>query len=47
VSPASVQALCYAKLGDRNAAMTWAKRAADGGNHSWFRLGEAYSLICL
>ena len=30
------QALCYAKLGDRNAAMQWAKRAADGGNHSWF-----------
>jgi tetratricopeptide (TPR) repeat protein len=30
------QALCYAKLGDRDNAMRWVRRAADGGNHSWF-----------
>jgi eukaryotic-like serine/threonine-protein kinase len=30
------QALCYAKLGNRDAAIRWARRAADGGNHSWF-----------
>ncbi len=30
------QALCYAKLGDRDAAMHWVNRAAELGNHSWF-----------
>ncbi|HYU23935.1 MAG TPA: hypothetical protein VEO74_01935, partial [Thermoanaerobaculia bacterium] len=30
------QALCYAKLGNHDAAIRWARRAADGGNHSWF-----------
>jgi len=30
------QALCFAKLGDRDAAMKWVRRAAEGGNHSWF-----------
>jgi tetratricopeptide (TPR) repeat protein len=30
------QALCYAKLGDKAAAIRWARRAAEGGNHSWF-----------
>jgi tetratricopeptide (TPR) repeat protein len=30
------QALCYAKLGDRDTAMRWVRRAAEGGNHSWF-----------
>jgi serine/threonine-protein kinase len=30
------QALCYAKLGDHAAAIAWARRAAEGGNHSWF-----------
>ena len=30
------QALCYAKLGDRDNAMRWVRRAAEGGNHSWF-----------
>jgi tetratricopeptide (TPR) repeat protein len=30
------QALCYARLGDRNAAMHWVNRAAELGNHSWF-----------
>jgi serine/threonine-protein kinase len=30
------QALCYAKLGDRDTAMKWVRRAAEGGNHSWF-----------
>jgi len=30
------QALCYAKLGDRNNAMHWVNRAAELGNHSWF-----------
>jgi tetratricopeptide (TPR) repeat protein len=29
------QALCYAKLGNRDAAMQWINRAAEGGNHSW------------
>jgi len=29
------QALCYAKLGDRDAAMRWVTRAAELGNHSW------------
>ncbi|HEV7484466.1 MAG TPA: protein kinase [Thermoanaerobaculia bacterium] len=30
------QALVYAKLGDRDAAMHWVKRSAELGNHSWF-----------
>ena len=30
------QALCYAKLGDRDAAMRWVNRSAELGNHSWF-----------
>jgi eukaryotic-like serine/threonine-protein kinase len=30
------QALCYAKLGDRDAAMHWVNRSAELGNHSWF-----------
>jgi serine/threonine protein kinase/tetratricopeptide (TPR) repeat protein len=30
------QALVYAKLGDRDAAMHWVNRSADLGNHSWF-----------
>src|SRR4029078_6979419 len=30
------QALCFAKLGDRDTAMKWVRRAAEGGNHSWF-----------
>jgi serine/threonine-protein kinase len=30
------QALCYAKLGDKASAIRWARRAAEGGNHSWF-----------
>lgn len=30
------QALCYAKLGDRDAAMRWVNRSAQLGNHSWF-----------
>jgi serine/threonine-protein kinase len=30
------QALCYAKLGDRHAAMRWVNRSAELGNHSWF-----------
>jgi len=29
------QALCFAKLGKRDAAMRWVNRAAEGGNHSW------------
>ena len=30
------QAFCYAKLGDRDAAMHWVNRSAELGNHSWF-----------
>jgi serine/threonine-protein kinase len=30
------QALCYAKLGDRDAAIRWVKRSAELGNHSWY-----------
>src|SRR5438445_179716 len=30
------QALVYAKLGDRDAAMHWVNRSAELGNHSWF-----------
>jgi hypothetical protein len=30
------QALVYAKLGDRDAAMRWVNRSAELGNHSWF-----------
>ena len=30
------QAFCYAKLGDRDAAMRWVNRSAELGNHSWF-----------
>ncbi len=30
------QALCYARLGDRDAAMRWVNRSAELGNHSWF-----------
>ena len=30
------QAFCYAKLGDRDAAMLWVNRSAELGNHSWF-----------
>jgi serine/threonine protein kinase/tetratricopeptide (TPR) repeat protein len=30
------QALCYAKLGDRDNAMRWVRRGSEGGNHSWF-----------
>ncbi|HXH39630.1 MAG TPA: hypothetical protein VNN08_13445, partial [Thermoanaerobaculia bacterium] len=30
------QAFCYAKLGDRDAAIRWVNRSADLGNHSWF-----------
>jgi serine/threonine-protein kinase len=30
------QALIYAKLGDRDAAMRWVNRSAELGNHSWF-----------
>jgi len=30
------QALCYAKLGDRDAAMRWVNKSAELGNHSWF-----------
>ena len=30
------QALCYAKLGDHDAAMRWVNRSAELGNHSWF-----------
>ena len=31
-------ALCHAKLGDRDQAVTWLKRAAALGNHSWYAL---------
>jgi serine/threonine-protein kinase len=30
------QALVYAKLGDRDAAVRWVNRGAELGNHSWF-----------
>jgi hypothetical protein len=30
------QALCYAKLGDRDNAMRWVNRSFELGNHSWF-----------
>ncbi|MEA2166354.1 MAG: eukaryotic-like serine/threonine-protein kinase [Thermoanaerobaculia bacterium] len=30
------QALCYAKLGDRDNAIRWLTRSAELGNHSWF-----------
>lgn len=30
------QALCYAKLGDRDKAILWANRSAELGNHSWY-----------
>lgn len=30
------QALCYAKLGDRDRAVHWVRRAAELGNHSWY-----------
>lgn len=30
------QALCYAKLGDRDKTIFWMKRSADLGNHSWY-----------
>jgi serine/threonine protein kinase len=30
------QALVYAKLGDRDAAIHWVNRSAELGNHSWF-----------
>lgn len=30
------QALCYARLGDRDNAMRWVRRSAELGNHSWF-----------
>lgn len=30
------QALCYAKLNDRDAALRWVKRSAELGNHSWY-----------
>jgi tetratricopeptide (TPR) repeat protein len=29
---------CYAKLGDRDQAISWLKRAAALGNHSWYAL---------
>jgi len=31
-------ALCYAKLGDRDQAIQWLRRAAELGNHSWYAL---------
>ena len=31
-------ALCYAKLGDRDQTITWLRRAAELGNHSWYSL---------
>jgi eukaryotic-like serine/threonine-protein kinase len=30
------QALCWAKLGDRDKAIQWMTRSADLGNHSWY-----------
>ena len=30
------QALCYAKLGDRQHAVQWVRRAAELSNHSWY-----------
>ena len=30
------QALCFAKLGDRDRAVQWVRRAAELGNHSWY-----------
>ena len=30
------QALCFAKLGDRDRAVHWVQRAAELGNHSWY-----------
>ena len=30
------QALCYAKIGDRAAAIAWVNRAAALSNHSWY-----------
>jgi serine/threonine protein kinase/tetratricopeptide (TPR) repeat protein len=31
-------AMIYAKLGDKVEALTWLRRAAEGGNHSWYAL---------
>jgi serine/threonine protein kinase len=30
--------MVYAKLGDNEQALAWLRRAADGGNHSWYAL---------
>lgn len=30
--------MVYAKLGDNEQALVWLRRAADGGNHSWYAL---------
>ncbi len=30
------QALCYAKLGERDEAILWMQRSLDLGNHSWY-----------
>jgi hypothetical protein len=31
-------AMVYAKLGDKPQSLIWLRRAADGGNHSWYAL---------
>jgi serine/threonine protein kinase len=31
-------AMCYAKLGDRDKAISWLKRSAELGHHSWYAL---------
>jgi hypothetical protein len=30
--------MVYAKLGDHEQALVWLRRAANGGNHSWYAL---------